>query len=307
MTCYITTMRKPLKIGRAYAVAVSPDETRVASLARFVFVWDLRSGKKSFRSHPCAHPSDAVFSPNGKYLAIKSTSGRIVVVSADNGRSVSDFRNDADGGGSNLAYSGCGEFLVDGTGDGRLVVRRWKSGAAVFVETFQQEMIGAVHRDTTGQRWVVEHQPILPPGEKFLPPGYFSVWEWPFRSKTYSVLPHRVGLLYSSALSADGRHLAVVRGGSPNDLLEVFKIPSAKPVACARIKTGGTDSVICWSPDGRFLGSVQAERIAIYEMPKLSCVAEFALSYPSDVAFSPRSNWVVLGDWKQGVVTAADW
>ena len=90
-------MRKPLKIGRAYAVAISPDETRVAALARFVFVWDLHSGKKSFRSHPFAHPSDASFSPNGEYLAVKNTSGRIVVVAAHDGHTAADFKNDSDG------------------------------------------------------------------------------------------------------------------------------------------------------------------------------------------------------------------
>ena len=79
-------MRKPLKIGRAYAVAVSPDEARVAALTRFVFVWDLHSGKKAFRSHPFAHPSDASFSPNGEHVAVKNTAGRIAVVAADDGR-----------------------------------------------------------------------------------------------------------------------------------------------------------------------------------------------------------------------------
>jgi hypothetical protein len=34
----------------------------------------------------------------------------------------------------------------------------------------------------------------------------------------------------------------------------------------------------------------------------LSCVAEFALPFPSDLAFCPRSSLVVLGDWEQGLV-----
>jgi hypothetical protein len=73
------------------------------------------------------------------------------------------------------------------------------------------------------------------------------------------------------------------------------------------IKVGGTGSALCWSPDGRFLGSVQDKRIAIYQVRDFSCVAEFELPYPSDIVFCPRSNLVVLGDWEQGLVAAADW
>jgi hypothetical protein len=122
----------------------------------------------------------------------------------------------------------------------------------------------------------------------------------------YSVLPYHVGLLYSSALSADGGRLAIVRGG-PAATLEVFEPPNTMAVCSAPIKVGGTGSALCWSPDGRFLGSVQDKRIAIYRVPDFSCVAEFALSYPSDIAFCAKSNSVVLGDWEQGLVVAADW
>lgn len=304
--CLAIVMRKPLKIGRAYAVAVSPDETRVAALARFVFVWDLHSGKKAFRSHPFAHPSDASFSPNGEYVAVKNTAGRIAVVAADNGRTVADFKNESDGEGSNLAYSSCGEFLIDGSWAGHLRVRQSAIGTITFEEHFPHEMIRAIHHDATGQHWIVEHQPIIRPGEKFAPPAYFSAWEWPFRSKMYSVLPYRVGLLYSSALSADGGRLAMVRGG-PAATLEVFEPPSATPLCSVPINVGGTGSALCWSPDGRFLGSVQDTRIAIYHVPDFSGVAEFELPYPSDIVFCPRSTLVVLGDWEQGLVVAADW
>jgi WD40 repeat protein len=299
-------MRKPLKIGPAYAVAVSPDETRVVALGRFVFVWDLHRGKKAFRSHPFAHPSDASFSPNGEHIAVKSTSGRIALVAADDGRTEADFKNESDGEGSNLAYSACAEFLVDGSWSGHLRVRQSTRGTITFDERFPHEMITAIHRDVTGQRWIVEHQPIIRSGEKFLRPAYFSAWEWPFRSKMYCVLPYRVERCISSALSADGGRLAIVRGGLAATL-EVFEPPNTVALCSLPIKVGGTGAALCWSPDGRFLGSVQDKRIAIYQAPEFSCVAEYERSYPSDIAFCPRSDLVVLGDWQQGLVAAADW
>jgi WD40 repeat protein len=299
-------MPKPLKIGRAYEVAVSPDEDRLAVLARFVFVWDLHSGKKVFRSHPFAHPSYASFSPDGQYLAVKNTGGRIVVLAADDGRTVADFKNESDGEGSNLAYSSCGEFLIDGSWAGHLRVRQSTDGTITFEEHFPNEIITGIHREATGQNWIVEHSPKVRPGGNFAPPDYFSAWDWPFRTKGYSVLPYRVALLSSSALSADGGRLAIVERG-PAPTLAVVDPRTAGPVHGVPIELGGTGSALRWSPDSRFLGSVQKKRIAIYQVPELSCVAEFASSYPSDIAFCAKSNLVVLGDWEQGTVVVADW
>jgi len=299
-------MYKPFKIGRSYALARSPAGTRIAALGRFVFVWDVRERKKLFRCHPLSHPLTACFSPNGVHLAIKNTAGRIVIVAADDGRTVADFENESDGEGSNVAYSACGEFLVDGSWDGCLRVRQAIRGQTVFEETFPQEMICAVHRDGAGQRWIVEHQPITPPSEKLAPPAYFSVWEWPFRKKMHSVLPCRFDHLYSSALSHDGAFLAVVRGGN-SAVMEVHGLPNASLQRALPINVGGTASALRWSPDGKWLGSVQRNRTAIYRIPELSCVAEFPLSYPSDISFCPELNVVALGDWQQGFVAPVGW
>ena len=304
--CLELVMRKPLKIGRSYSVALSPDQTRLAALGRFIFVWDLQLGKNVLRCQPFSHPSHASFSPSGKVIAVKNTPGRIVIVDADDGDTVADFQNQSDGEGSNLTYSACGDFVVDGSWAGWLRVRQSSDGKTVFEEQFPHEMIRAVHRDASNQRWIVEHQPKVRPSEKFAPPAYFSLWEWPFRTKTFSVLPYRIGLLCSSALSTDGRHLALVRRDT-STVLEVCGVPSETPLWTAPISVSGTGSALSWSPDGSLLASVQEKKIAVYRVPGLSRIAEFALEYPADIAFCPMFKSVELAYWQQGLVAPVEW
>jgi len=296
-------MQKPLKIGKCYSLALSPAGTRLAVLARSVSAWDLIERRKLYRCHPCCHPSDACFSPDGTCLAIKNTAGLIVIVSACDGHLVANFDNASDGEGSNVAYSACGEYLADGSWEGWLRVRRAADGEVIFQQQFPDEMITSVHRDGTGNCWVIEHQPKTRPRENFSPPAYFSVWEWPFWQKARSVLPYRIHHLRSSALSHDATHLAIVRQGNPT-VLEIYRVPEPALLGAVSIAIGGTPTTLRWSPDGRWLGSTQENRTVIYRLPQLSIAAEFPLSYACDVAFCSDLKLVVLGDWEQGLVTA---
>ena len=119
---------KPWKIGTSYAVAFSGDGRLLATLGRDVSIWDLALRSKVVRAHPFSHPSDAAFSPDQRHLAVRSTSGQIAIVDVRSGLTVVDFDNAAEGEGSNLQYSPCGEFIADGTWSGRLSVRRASSG-----------------------------------------------------------------------------------------------------------------------------------------------------------------------------------
>jgi hypothetical protein len=144
----------PWKIGTSNAVAFSRDGRLLAVLGRDVFVWEVALKSKAVRSHPFAHPSDAAFSPDQRHLAVKSTSGQIVIIDAQSGQTAVDFKNTADGEGSNLQYSSCGEYIVDGSWSGRLAVRRAGSGAREFVQEFGSG-IRSVHSSCDGRRWIM--------------------------------------------------------------------------------------------------------------------------------------------------------
>lgn len=68
--------------GRSYQVCFSPQGDRLATLAVHVDLWDVGERKRVARSHPFKHPSRFDFSPDGEKLAVKSTSGEIVILDA---------------------------------------------------------------------------------------------------------------------------------------------------------------------------------------------------------------------------------
>ena len=295
----------PWRIGTSNTVAFSRDGRLLAVLGRDVFVWDVALQSKAVRCHPFAHPSDAAFSPDQRHLAVKSTSGQIVIIDAQSGQTAVDFKNTADGEGSNLQYSSCGEYIVDGSWSGRLAVRRAGSGAHEFAQEFAGEMIRSVHSSSDGKRWIIAHGCKATSHDRPPPPDYFSVWVWPFRPGGYRLLPERVAFARSSALSPDGSVLAVVHGAPP-DMVSVFRPSDGTCVGTVSIRSGGTGHALGWSADGRLIGSVQDQIVVFYAWPTLGRMHELALAYPSDVAFSPSGDILALGSWQVGWVLPAD-
>jgi WD40 repeat protein len=295
----------PWKIGTSNTVAFSRDGQLLATLGRYVFVWNVALKSKAVRSHPFAHPSDAAFSPDQRHLAVKSTSGQIVIIDAQSGQTAVDFKNTADGEGSNLQYSSCGEYIVDGSWSGRLAVRRAGSGAHEFVQEFGGDSIRSVHSSWDGRRWITAHGCKAISDDRPPPPDYFSVWDWPFRPGGYRVLPERVAFARSSAFSPDGALLAVVHG-APADMVSVFQLSDGTCVGAVTIQSGGTGHALGWSADGRLIGSVQDQIVVFYAWPGLGRMHELALAYPSDVAFSPCGDVLALGSWQAGWVLSAD-
>jgi WD40 repeat protein len=295
----------PWKIGTSNTVAFSRDGQLLATLGRYVFVWNVALKSKAVRSHPFAHPSDAAFSPDQRHLAVKSTSGQIVIIDAQSGQTAVDFKNTADGEGSNLQYSSCGEYIVDGSWSGRLAVRRAGSGAHEFVQEFGGDSIRSVHSSWDGRRWITAHGCKAISDDRPPPPDYFSVWDWPFRPGGYRVLPARVAFARSSAFSPDGALLAVVHG-APADMVSVFQLSDGTCVGAVSIQSGGTGHALGWSADGRLIGSVQDQIVVFYAWPSLGRMHELALAYPSDVAFSPCGDVLALGSWQAGWVLRAD-
>jgi WD40 repeat protein len=294
---------KPLKIQRSYDVTFSPDGKHLATTSRRVSVWDLQARKKIFSAHPLPHPASLAYSPSGKQLAVKSTSGQIVILEGRSGEMLCDFMNKRDGEGSNLLFSPCGEYIIDGSWAGRLSVRRVQTGEIEFTREFSGEMIAAVHASADGQQWFIQHaRKAHMPGSGG-PSDYFTCWSWPF--KTLAVLnlvpPGPIVRLVSSALVPKGDKLAAVFGASPC-ILGIFGIADGRQLLETGIQHGGTGNAISWSPSGDSLGSVQSGKIIIHSSLSLSAIYELPMDYPSDIAFSPSGDLVAFGSWECGSV-----
>jgi len=118
-------------------------------------------------------------------------------------------------------------------------------------------------------------------------------------------LPARIAFSRLSALSSDGELLAVVHGAPP-DTLSVFQIKDGACVGVVSIQSGGTGHALSWSTDGRLIASVQDQNIVFFTWPGLRKMHELALSYPSDVAFSPSGDILAIGSWQVGWVLSAN-
>jgi WD40 repeat protein len=100
----------------------------VAAIGRNVVLIDFDRRQRIWTAHPFSHPASAAFSADGSILAVKNTSGLIVVLSTETGAVIRNYHNDADGEGSNITYSPYGDLLIDGSWSGLFTIREIFSG-----------------------------------------------------------------------------------------------------------------------------------------------------------------------------------
>jgi WD40 repeat protein len=298
-------VKKPrLKWPAGYDVTCSNDGRLVAFVGRNVVVIDMEERRRASTSHPVSHPSSATFAPDGRSLAVKATSGRIVTLDPLSGGVLYDQANAKEGEGSNLLFSPSGEELVDGSWSGYLSVRSARDGQVRGRDQFPGEMITRVSCDRLRRIWLVEHSPRATDQVRRLP-SYATLMDWPFSTEANRIL--RFGVDFQSAtLSPDGSRIGFIeRNGERR--IHIARASDGEVVACSPpTKPGGTGSELAWSGDGRYLASVQAGAFVLYDAANLSNVGKVHCQFPSAIAFLPGDTGLVLGSWETSGVLALD-
>jgi WD40 repeat protein len=296
-----------VKLKTAHEIAFSPTEDHVAFFGgRDVSVLNLQACKKVFAANPIAHPSHIDFSPDGRRLVVKSTSGRTVILHSQTGRTLRDFRNQNEGEGSAAFFSNCGRYVVSASWDGLFSVRDSATTEIVFSHIHVDCMLNhlSVPHD---RRCFVYSVGRRPPSESEPPPPETVILHtWPIRDGDSRELAQDWSFIGALQISPSGRRLAVIHG-SPPETLEVYDIEHSRVVARRAVRSGGTPCSISWSSDEGLLALNGDDRCLVLEMPKLVVRHEFALRYISYVAFSPSSRFLALGSWSTSFIVPFDY
>ena len=293
------TSRRSFKLKRAYDLAFSPNAKLVATVSRDVRLWDILSKKPLFSVHPLSHPSHLDFSPDSARIAVKSTSGRIIVIGAMSGGTITDCANQAEGEGSCLYFSADGQRLVDASWAGMLTVRHSESGTTAFQEAVGG-MVSALTATTDRATfaYTISKRPVSdrePPSETIV------IRRWPFTANAPSLLPVSRCHITAISLAPSGSRLALLHGAPPNTL-EIIDLNSARVTAVATVQLGGTGASLDWSPDECLLGCVERHQVTIFESASLRRIHNIELRYASAVHFSQQHGVLGLGSWEQGHV-----
>ena len=147
-----TTEPKPEKrklIKWSADVRFSPDGTLLASVGMGMTLWKCPEIQQLAKISSVSNPCSVAFSPDSRLAAVKSTSGRIALIDVLTQSVKIDFRNQADGEGSNVLFADDGQHVVDGSWAGCHTVRTLEGEV-----TFREELRAVLrHR----ARFVLRH------------------------------------------------------------------------------------------------------------------------------------------------------
>lgn len=284
-----------MKLGPSFFVAYSQDGGLLATCGQ-------RSAKvrragiaKPYLGVKLTHPSDGTFSPDGRALLLKTTSGALVHVSLVQDHPVTLWPASY-GQGAGPRYSPCGRFVLDGSWSGLLNLLDATSGRCLRQVECPGTMIIGVHRSPSNPDWFVHHSPLALTSDQPPPPDYFTVWPQSLSGVPLSTL--RPGLLFvrDCAVQWERGLLALVHGAPPSQLT-VLDLRNGEPLVSVEIESGGTGSNLAWSPEG-ILAVVERHCVRLYSA-ELARLAEIPASYACDVAFSSQGS-IAVGAWRSG-------
>jgi WD40 repeat protein len=291
---------KPKKLPQSFELEYSPSGKFIVALGRRVARWDSESHKVRFRCHPLKHPSSCAVHPSETSVLVKSTSGQIVLISAEDGELLRELGGKERGEGSNIVFSPCGDFVIDASWGGDFIVRSTATGSVEFEHKTPGDLIRQVVPMPGSNQWLTLQSPRLTKSDEACAPDYLNCWAWPFTKPT--------GVL---RLTSDIRHLVPSPDGRlicavGHESVALFGSADGVLMGTAAHLHGGTGVSAAWSPDGTEIGLVGRHVVAFYSAPALRELRSIPLSYPSDIKYSPDGASIALGSWGSGLLITRD-
>jgi WD40 repeat protein len=278
------------KLLKGSQVCFSPDGTLLVTLGRGLTVWKCPEIEQLAKISTISNPFHVAFSPDSRMLAVKNTSGRIALIDPLAQRATRDFRNQADGEGSNVVFADDGEHVITASWTGSHFVRTLE-GQITFREVFKGDWVTGVLRHPDGRYWFRHERPDQ---------RLFGR-TWPFKTGEYEKLIVPIDRYENAVFSPDGRVLAISAGHEPTWII-LASFPSMElihsaPVPCLGFALG----FLNFSPCGRIL-VVVGKVVAVLNATTLEVIAEIPIEYGTCVAFSPTAPLMAVGSESMGEV-----
>lgn len=293
-----------LRIGPSFELRFDSNSSRAISFGRNVSLWDLATCKRMLRAHPLQHPSHARWSPTGDRIALKSTSGEMVLLGADNLEPIAQIQTKAAGEGSSVAFSPSGDRLLDGSWDGILTTHDLHSRERRLEAQFPDTMITSIEPSPSGRFAAVVLQLKHSAAQVTGPRQSVCLAQWAPSELTVHRLEVDIDGVKASAFDYTESRLAVARrkAGGHGDCIEIIELAEKRVVASAGCQLSPNGSSIAWSPDGRFIAAVEDDGFRFYKAFQLQPVAFLEFHYASHVEFSADGKYVALGAWSGGEI-----
>lgn len=299
------TLSPAISLKAAYEFVFSPSGSQVAFIGgRDITVLDIATRKPLFTVHTIANPSHIDFSPNGRRLVVKGTSGRTILLDAKTGRLLRDLPNQKEGEGDSALFTACSHFVASVSWSGLFSIRDSETSDLAFSQDYTDCQLTCLSTTTDRSLFVysVGGRPRSPLG---LTPCKVALHRWPTRNPTAEQLPKEWAAICGLQVSPSGRFLALVYG-TPPDTLEIYDIGRSRTVAqCAW--SGSPGCSIAWSRDEKTIVANGDDCFRMYALPKLKVVRELPAQYPCFAQFSPAEDFIALGSWKKSFVIPTDY
>ncbi|MEW6733831.1 MAG: serine/threonine-protein kinase [Acidobacteriota bacterium] len=266
------------------AVAISPDDSLVATAAENIILWDMATQKRIARLEYDAIPWSLNFSPDGRWLVSSHADGAILLWDVSERQRIAGFGEHSSAVQS-VAFSPDGKYIASGSDDCSIIIWSW-NGATWYKEAV---LLGHSSRVTgiafsQNGKWLASCDKV----------SKIIIWDLERDLPKLSIGAGTGPDSFSLAISPDGHWIVTTLGIFESETgRQVVNFLEGQP-------SPGQVYGLAFSKDGRWLACVSPgnSKISLWETSNWQMIDSLELTNIPliSVSFSPDSSKLVTGD-----------